>query len=172
VRRVLSVAAGLIFASVSVASVSSAQLAPSLSVRAGITMPLSDLETTHETGYNLGVGLGFKPLLSPVGVRVEAAFDQLGGKAPIDDARIFQATGNLTMDLMPLPTAALYLIGGGGLYNTKIGSTSSNKGGVNVGAGFRFGLAGIGAFAEARYHHVFLDNGSMKFVPISVGVSF
>jgi hypothetical protein len=150
-----------------------AQLSPQLGLRAGISMPISDLEASYESGYNLGVSLGLKPLLSPVGIRFEAAFNQFGGKTGvIPDLRIFEGTANLLLDLFPMPTLSLYAIGGGGLYNSKAGNSSSNKGGVNVGGGLRFGLAGFNAHVEARFHHIFVDRGNSRYLPITAGISF
>ena len=79
---------------------------------------------------------------------------------------------NLDYDF-PLPTFALYAIGGGGLYNTKFGGLSGvTDPGVNVGGGLRFGLAGFNAHVEARIHNTFSDGGNLRYVPLTVGISF
>lgn len=176
-KRILSVAATAALAVTFSASAAVAQLAPQLGLRAGVSLPLAALETSQEMGYNLGVSLGLKPVLSPVGVRFEAAFNQFRGKTSgvVDfaDARIFEGTANLVLDLFPMPTLALYAIGGGGLYNTKVGSGDGvSDPGVNVGGGLRFGLAGFNAHVEARWHNTFSDNNNLRYIPVTVGISF
>lgn len=175
-NRVLSAVAAAALALTAGASVAVAQLAPSLGLRAGVSVPIGALQSSQNTGYNLGVSIGFKPMLSPVGIRAEAAFNQFGSKsAVIGDARIFEGTANLLLDLFPMPTMALYAIGGGGLYNMKVGSgsgSSTNKGGINLGGGLRFGLAGFNAHVEARWHNVFTNGASTRYVPVTVGISF
>ena len=44
--------------------------------------------------------------------------------------------------------------------------------GINVGGGFEFALSGFDTFVEARFHSVFTDNSSTKFIPISFGIKF
>ena len=177
-RRILSVAAVAALAVTASASATHAQLSPQLGLRAGLSVPVGDLKTSQDNGYNLGVSLGLKPVLSPVGVRLEAAFNQFSAKSTIPgnvDARVFEGTANLVLDLFPLPTFALYAVGGGGLYNTKIGSgtgSSATDPGVNVGGGLRFGLAGFSAHVEARIHNTFSDGGNLRYVPLTVGISF
>ncbi len=175
-RRILSVAAVAALAVTVSASASHAQLAPQLGLRAGLSLPIGDLKQSQDNGYNLGVSLGLKPVLSPVGVRLEAAYNQFSAKSTIPgnaDARVFEGTANLLLDLFPLPTFALYAIGGGGLYNTKFGSVASvTDPGVNIGGGLRFGLAGFNAHVEARFHNTFSDGGNIRYVPLTVGISF
>jgi hypothetical protein len=175
-RRFLSAVAVAVIAVPILESTASAQIGPSLGIRGGVSMPIGGLETTQDMGYNLGVSIGLKPLLSPVGFRAEAAFNQFKTKSsfPVDaDARVFEGTANLIFDLFPLPTLSLYAIGGGGLYNAKFGDgDGSTKPGINLGGGLRFGLAGFNAHVEARWHNVFADGSSIRYIPVTVGVSF
>lgn len=176
-RRVLSAASIAALALTMSASAVFAQIGTSLGLRAGVSVPMAALETSQEMGYNLGVSLGLKPMLSPVGFRAEAAFNQFGAKSAVGvDARIFEGTANIILDLFPMPTMALYAIGGGGFYNSKFGSgtgsRSSSDAGINVGAGLRFGLAGFNAHVEARWHNVFSDPNPTRYIPITVGISF
>lgn len=176
-KRFVSVAATAALAVTLSASAALAQIAPQLGLRAGISTPIGGLKTSQDMGYNLGVSLGLKPILSPVGVRFEAAFNQFKGKTSgvvkFPDARIFEGTANLLLDLFPMPTLALYAIGGGGLYNTKSGSASGTTDpGINLGGGLRFGLAGFNAHVEARWHNTFAKGGNLRYVPLTVGISF
>lgn len=175
-KRITSVAASAALAVACSASAAFAQLAPQLGLRAGISLPIGALETSQDMGYNLGVSLGLKPVLSPVGVRFEAAYNQFSGKSGIvgaADARVFEGTANLVLDLFPMPVVSLYAIGGGGLYNTKFGSADAiSDPGINAGGGVRFGLAGFNAHIEARWHNQFADGGNIRYIPVSVGISF
>jgi hypothetical protein len=51
-----------------------------------------------------------------------------------------------------------------------LASYSVNKPGYDVGAGIEFGTIKHGKlFAEARYDHMFLNNGHTDFVPVTLG---
>jgi hypothetical protein len=70
-----------------------------------------------------------------------------------------------------------YLIGGGGIYSTKLhgndfDTSSDSKFGVNGGIGASFPLSGFNTFIEARLHHVFTDGSATQFVPVTFGISF
>jgi hypothetical protein len=63
-----------------------------------------------------------------------------------------------------------------GFYPVAVGATqvlssySVNKPGYDVGAGVAFGAFGHGRFfAEARYDHMFLNNGHTDFIPVTFG---
>jgi hypothetical protein len=54
--------------------------------------------------------------------------------------------------------------------NQILASYSVNKPGFDAGAGIAFGTLGHGKFfAEARYDHMFLNNGHTDFVPVTLG---
>ena len=143
----------------------------------GIAFPTADLGTAANTGYNVAVILGYKPELTPIGVRAEAAYNQFGSKRFSGNVNIPSFTGNLVFGL---PTGMLspYAIGGAGLYRTNVdvtglGSAGENHFGFNIGGGIKIPLStSFETFVEARYNHVTVNNGSFSFVPVTFGVMF
>jgi opacity protein-like surface antigen len=78
---------------------------------------------------------------------------------------------------LPAPILTPYAIAGIGMYDVRTspttGSSTSKTGfGYNIGAGIKLPLVALNAFVEARYHHVNQGNGSVSFVPVTVGVMF
>jgi hypothetical protein len=135
------------------------------------------------TGYDIAAHIGFKPALSPVGLRVEGMFNQFDLKGTGTDfkAKILAGTANLVIMSSAAPGSMRpYFIGGAGVYNLKLSSSSLNassdsetKFGLNGGAGLDLALSGINVFAEARYHHVFSKDdatgaNNTAFVPLVV----
>jgi hypothetical protein len=126
-------------------------------------------------GYNVNAGIGFKPPLSPLGVRVEGMWSQLPFKGLLDgnNARVLGGTVNATLSGMAMPMG--YFIGGLGLYNMGSdidGASSTTKFGFNVGAGFNIPLTGFGTFIEARLHYITTEGKATMLVPINFGVKF
>ncbi|HEX5228530.1 MAG TPA: outer membrane beta-barrel protein [Bryobacteraceae bacterium] len=134
-----------------------------------------------ELGYN---SLGFNG----------ATLNNLG--YPSGQVNIFSATLDPIVHLTPHGHFDLYAVGGGGLYHwdqsfgSPAGAVTSfntgsfpvvipssgneytvNKPGWNAGMGVAFGTKWHGKiFAEARYVHVFLNNGERSdFVPVTFG---
>ncbi len=146
---------------------------PSLNISAGASMPTGDFADAAEMGYNAAIGIGFKPPLAPLGLRVEGMFNSFGSKAVSDESlRVMGLSGNATYSLVP----QVYLIGGVGMYNSKAsgtGSEASNDFGFNVGAGVNIPLTGFGTYVEARLHRVSGENdSSFQFIPITFGIKF
>ncbi len=153
----------------------------------GIAFPLSDLGNAVNTGYNIGVHVGFKSQFSPIAVRAEAAYNQFGFKNGVvrttnGSLNIPAFTGNLIFALpLPIPFSP-YAIGGAGLYrpSTSFNGTGSNNAendfGFNIGGGIKIPLSSsFETFVEARYHRVNLggaNGGTVSFVPVTVGVTF
>jgi opacity protein-like surface antigen len=142
---------------------------------AGIGFPMGDLGDIANTGYNVTVALGYKPALNPIGVRLEAAYNQFGLKGVDGNVNIPAFTGNLVYSL-PGISFSPYVIGGAGLYRTNVdidggGSAGENHFGFNAGGGIKIPLSSsFETFVEARYNRVTVDNGSMSFIPITVGI--
>ena len=172
------------------ASTVQAQRPFSVGVALGATVPVSDLGDDFDTGYHGTVSVNFSPPALPVGVRIEGAFNQLagtdGGIVEFNDYRILSVTANATLGIpMAMSPISPYLVGGLGLYRTSYECTGcqdpkSNDLGFNIGVGTKFGMAGFGAFVEARYHYVQGEEDSqgngpgsvIRFIPISFGIMF
>jgi opacity protein-like surface antigen len=177
-RRLLAVlVSGTLAAAPTVLSAQSA----SLVIAGGLSIPVSDLSNTNNSGYNVAAGLNFGAPIIPVGARIELGYNgfdsKSGGGA---NSRIISGTANAILNLGPT-SAAPYLIGGLGIYNRHINTNSvltiddKTVAGVNLGGGIRFPLGGISTFLEARYH-VMLGNKNdltnYQYIPITFGISF
>ena len=155
-----------------------AQARPQLSLGGGVTLPTSDLGEVTDAGWHGQVSLGYRPPLFPLGFRIDGAYNDLGGSNTGADFRAISVTGNVVLEAPGLVVRP-YLIGGAGLYNTKVASLDGrNNFGVNGGAGLRFRLMDFDAFVEGRYHAAFDAFGSgddevaAKYVPITFGIAF
>ena len=174
--------AGLVVAVLALAAQpASAQLGISFGATAGLALPVGTTADGSEAGFTVGGLMRVKPLLSPVGFRLDGGYTQLGGKdftfggttVEGSSTNIWHLTGNAELSL--LPTGLLYAIGGAGFFNASSSaenSESSTDFGWNVGAGVRIPLTGFGTFVEARYTQVQVEGGSYKYVPIVFGFSF
>jgi len=162
-----------------------AQGRPTVGVFGGASFPTGDLAKNFDTGYDVGAFIGFKPSLSPVGLRIEGAYNRfdISGGADVH-VNILSGTANIVLQGSGMPGAVRpYFIGGIGVYGSKDvvqgqSSASDTKFGVNGGAGLDIGLSGLGVFIEARYHYVFnkdnevANSSNTAFVPVVVGVRF
>lgn len=177
-RIVLTFAALAALAAAS--STSSAQSAKpvSIGISAGAAIPVSDLADNFSTGWNGTVSLGLNSVGTPLGLRFDAMYNGLSAKDEIDlpDIKIAGANANLVYAL-PGTGIRPYLIGGAGVYGLKVDVPNRDwdtKFGLNGGIGASFPLSGFNTFAEARFHHVFTDDGDFKtqFIPVTFGISF
>jgi hypothetical protein len=180
-RRLLAVLA--LGALVAAPAVLPAQGSTSILLSAGLSLPVSDLANTFNSGYNVNLGLNFGAPVVPVGARLEAGVSSFDRKSGSGNVRIASGTANAIFNLGPT-SAAPYLIGGLGIYNrrfsdqTIFGSTvtqDKTQAGINVGGGLRFPLTGISTFLEVRYHAMLGNAGdrtNYQYVPITFGVQF
>ena len=157
-----------------------AQIATSFSLAAGATMPIGTTADGADLGYNAILGLGIKPPLAPVGLRIEGMFTEMAFKN-INDAnsRTMAGIANVTLSGAGMAVPMGYLIGGLGMYKNEcagdgcgILSGSSTDMGINIGAGLNIPLTGFGTFVEARLHVIMNDGDKMKFIPITFGMKF
>lgn len=159
-------------------SVSSAQSTKpvSLGISAGAAIPVSDLGNDYNTGWNGTVSLGFNSYGSPLGFRVDGMYNSMSAQSGVflPDVKISSANANLVYAL-PGTGIRPYLIGGAGIYGLKRdipNESTTTKLGLNGGIGASFPLSGFNTFVEARLHHVFTDNGTTQFIPVTFGISF
>jgi hypothetical protein len=148
-----------------------------LGIAGGASQPMSDLKNAADLGYNGTVAMGINLPFIPVGLRVDGAYNQFGEKAGIPaKMHVMSATGNVVWHL-PSVGVSPYLIGGAGLYMQSVTPTggsaaTDNHLGWNAGAGVNLPLSVFKAFVEARYNSYSTDNGSVKFVPVTLGIMF
>lgn len=171
--------AGLMLASVVLPS--AAQQSTEYSIGGGLSVPAGSFPGEYATGFNLLASVNFNELFRPFSVRVDAMANRFAGEPTSSgtswtDHSIYALTGNLVYTL-PREGLRPYVIAGAGYYNQNGGIANQNLG-LNGGAGVRFGLGGIGAFAEVRYHNFLALDLShaprrpAQLVPISIGITF
>lgn len=171
--RRLSAVALVLVGSLIAAPEARAQMA--VSIAAGAALPTGDAGDGLKMGYNATVGVGIKPPLAPLGLRIEGMFNSFEMDGVADGSmRTMALVANGTFSGPAMP---VYLIGGLGMYNSKgkVGSVSGDGVtdlGINIGAGFNIPLTGFGTFIEARYHHIMTDPGSFGIIPITFGIKF
>ena len=159
----------------------------SVGIAAGASVPVGDLGDAYSTGYHIRGLLDIKGSpTSPIGFRIEAAYDKLGEK---DDNgreyRTLSGTGNLVLGFPSASTVTPYVIGGVGIYNTKaeIGDIdipsddntddeTTTDFGLNAGFGIKFALSGFSTFAELRYNWISRDPNAAQYIPIVFGITF
>lgn len=181
----LAIAALAVAAFGSTASAQSSK-SVSLGISGGAAIPLGDFSDFYTTGYNGTVSLGLKSVGSPIGLRIDGMYNRLSvrddatitipGLGLVESVSIASANANLVY-MLPGTGISPYLIGGGGIYSTKVRGDSfdldaENNFGINGGIGAAFPLSGFKTFIEARLHHVFADGDATQFIPVTFGISF
>jgi hypothetical protein len=157
------------------------------SLGGGVGIPLGDFDESAKTGWHGLAAVSFVPNGWPVGIQIDGSYQQFG----LDDAafpgfdglknRLLVGTGNLVFKFKTSEESTFrpYLIGGGGVYNSKVTGSDDpgdvlpggeTKFGVNAGAGFDFKAGSAGLFVEGRFHNVFTDESNTQFIPITVGI--
>ena len=176
--RTLLRAAALVLATTVGASAAQAQSLIKLGIAAGAAMPASTTADAAKFGYNGTITLSVKAPLVPVGLRLDGMFNQLQGKesallgAP--KLNVSGVNANVTFNLLPLPLASVYAIGGAGYYRSEVdGVEPQSDMGFNGGVGARIGIGRFQPFVEARYHRVNTGNDTkLEFVPVTLGFMF
>ena len=144
-------------------------------IAGGLAVPVSDLADDADLGYNVAASINFGGTHVPIGARIEGALNGFRLKNFDDDVRILDLTVNAIANIGQRPTSP-YLIGGLGLYDSKVASADSKStAGMNIGGGLRFPVGDMTTFVEARYHLMFgnrTDLANYQFIPITFGVVF
>jgi hypothetical protein len=144
-------------------------------ISGGLAVPVSDLDDVAEPGYNVAAALHFGGTHVPFGARIEGSLNGFSLDEADDDARILNLTLNAVANFGQRPSSP-YLIGGLGLYNSKVANLDSKSTvGINLGGGLRFPIGDLTTFFEARYHFMFGDRAdfaNFQFIPITFGVVY
>jgi len=157
------------------------------SLGGGVGVPLGSFDDAAKTGWHGLAAVSFVPNGWPVGIQIDGQYQQYN----LDDAafpgftglknRFLMGTGNLVFKFKTSEESTFrpYIIGGGGVYNSKITGSDDpsdilpggeTKFGLNAGAGFDIKTSGIGLFLEGRFHDVFTDGADTQFIPITLGI--
>ncbi len=161
------------------------------SIGAGPSMPTSDIDNFYERGWNVTGSVGWMPLTSPIGVRLDVAYDRFNARdalgANADDPTIWSGTGEVTVGLPFFSAVSPYLVAGGGVahfssYGTGSTTTtgpyganaddSMTKGVWNAGGGISFGIGMTRLFLESRYTNIGTPGTNTTYYPIVIGLTF
>ena len=160
----------------------------------GAAAPMGDVSNIgYESGVNITVPFGFHRVSDLLGLRLDFSYNQFNGGTVTPasgsgrsnpDAKIYAATvsGTLRLPVTPSRSTAMYVLGGGGLYNfrnfgpgsalsgyfgndiqdpfTKSNSDAFTKFGYNVGAGLELGIGTSALMIESRLVSVSADRGA------------
>jgi hypothetical protein len=168
------------FASIAVilsAGVLPAQRPVSLSLAGGISSPNGDLDRAANVGWHALAAVNVSSLMLPLGLRLDAAYNTFDATADDGALRVISLTGNLTYRL-PMTNSPLspYVIGGMGAYRTDceddVGCDADTAFGWNAGVGTKMYLLGLRSFLEARYQSTTRGNVSVKYFPVTFGITF
>jgi hypothetical protein len=164
----------------------------------GAAVPTGTISDFYKTGWGAYVPLGWQPMNSPLGVRVDLGYARFSGRDPgstglsfkPDNPNIWSGTANLTLDIVRWGEnrrGALYAIGGGGVYrftNFFAGDRTNNevqsafegspttKGGWTGGGGVAFPIGAASLFIESRYTSVSTTGEKTKWVPVVLGLKW
>ena len=144
----------------------------------GAGMPTGTLGEGLGTGFQAGAELAIKPAMLPVGLRVDADFNQFGFKEGVEgNFRVISGSANAVYR-MPLTAAAPYLIGGLGMYNGKVGGVEgledegSTELGFQIGGGLELNLAGMATALEVKLVNVMTEGEASRYVPVTLRIMF
>lgn len=157
------------------------------SLGGGIGLPLGDFDDAAKLGWHGLAAVSFVPEGWPVGIQIDGSYQQFS----LDDEtfpgfdglknRFIMGTANAVFKFKTSEESTFrpYLIGGGGVYNSKVTGSDDpgdvlpggeTKFGINAGAGFDFKAGSAGLFVEGRFHNVFTEGSNTQFIPITVGI--
>jgi hypothetical protein len=147
----------------------------SVGFAAGPSFALGALGDNVNTGWHAQGSVALAPVTLPFGVRADLFYQRFTeADAGHEDHRITTLAGILN-GVFALGGFGLrpYASVGAGVYNTtgehEVDATDI---GINAGLGAQFGLGGLNAFIEGKFHNVFATGEAMRFIPISIGIMF
>lgn len=169
-----------------------------LGLGGGPNIPTGVVNDVYKTGFNVHVPIGYQPLSSPLGFRIDLGYSRLNGRAAgvngltaqPDDPNIWSATANLTLDLIRFGESrrgALYLVGGGGVFRftdfynfnrsdndltSAFQGSPVTKGGLTGGGGLAFPIGSASLFVESRYTNAFTEGENTRWVPVVIGLKW
>lgn len=139
----------------------------------GLSIPLSDLSRTAQTGFTLGGMAEGTPQGWPVALRGELAYSSFSGKHNYVAQNVTALNIDAVLPLMPSGDTP-YFLGGIGLNHTSAfaGLASENDIGFNFGGGMKWQLADVSTYLELRYVYVSHSGASWQMLPLTFGVLF
>jgi hypothetical protein len=154
--------------------------AAEFSLGGGLGIPLGTYDDVVKVGWHGTARVSFVPGTAPIRIQVDGTFAQFSDETPFDiKSQLMYGTASAVYHFEASSESRFlpYLIGGGGIYNSKATGSDAPDGsttefGINLGAGFDLIAGGAALFVEGRFHDVFADGPNVKFIPITLGVRF
>jgi hypothetical protein len=149
---------------------------------AGVSSPLRDVGRIADPGYHVTAFMTTSAPSALVGNRLEGSVSQFNYPAVPGSSGGSVRILSLVMNGV-INTPHPYVIGGIGVYHASStcgGCAKWTRPGANVGAGVQFGLGGVQAYCEVRWHYIASQvdptpaglNTGTWFVPVSFGLKF
>ncbi len=162
------------------ALVSAQQTTPvSFGVSGGLSVPTGNLGDAVDGGYNIAGHIWLQPRsIKSVMFRGDVSYDNWKYKRFSANYRNLGVTANAIIHPAVSNSSVVpYLLGGGGFFNSKAYTTSSESStstnpGLQVGGGIEFKLSGFSTFAEAKFVNAFTDGSNTNWIPITFGIRF
>jgi hypothetical protein len=158
-----------------------AQRPVAVGLAAGVSLPQGALADGAETGWH-GLGtLAIGSLMQPLGLRLDAAYNQFGAKAGASPGGARQSIASGTLNVtyrMPAwrTTFSPFVVAGAGAYRLACSGGArcgaATKFGWNAGLGTKLTGLGLLTFVEARFHSVVEPGRDLHFFPVTLGLLF
>lgn len=175
-RKLLVVLLFALTGAISFAPEASAQLRPwEISIVGGPSFATGDFDAVANTGYHVQGSVGFDMPLLPLGLRLDALWQEL----PHENDGWYRQIGALANGVFELPAPLIrpYGLVGVGFIRTEAPEPptgdreSSTDFGLNAGIGIEFPFVGLSGIVEARYLNI-VGGGDFSSVPVSIGIKF
>ncbi|MFL5448850.1 MAG: hypothetical protein ACJ8A6_02105 [Gemmatimonadales bacterium] len=152
----------------------------------GASIPTGKFSELANLGWHATGSLNFGRHDSRLGLLIDGTYGEFGFDVEGFDVkqRWIYGTANLVYRFKRAGSEASrfspYVIGGGGVYNSKgigddanlFGDDSSTDFGLNAGLGVNYTVSRIVLYLEGRYHTVFTDADDSHFIPVTLGIRF
>jgi hypothetical protein len=158
------------------------QRAITVGVAGGLSLPLGDFGKAVDPGWHSLGTLAIGTAMQPLGLRVDAAFNQFARSATTPAAASgSQTAASVTLNptyRLPMTNSPLspYVIAGAGAYRLAcsgdLACDATTRFGWNGGIGAKFASFGLRGFVEARYNRIAFRNGAVHYIPFTLGLTF
>jgi hypothetical protein len=154
-----------------------AQRALTLSLAGGGSIPVGNFADGASAGWHALASIGLSTLMQPIGLRLDVAHNRFTAEAVGPDVAVTSGTLNASYRL-PMVNSPLspYLIGGAGAYRFEcfgdIDCGTDTRFGWNAGLGTKWAALRMKGFLESRFHAANSESGNVRFVPLTLGLTF
>ena len=148
-----------------------------LNVAGGVAMPVGSFGEATGIGWHGLAGLGLTSIMQPIALRLDVAHYRFEAEETQPSRRITSAVLNLSYRL-PMTDSPLspYLSAGAGAHWLECSGEpacgSDTRFGWNAGLGTKVAALRLKWFLEARFHAINAESGSVRFVPVTLGLTF